>query len=84
VKARPRLPRENPGRGKPTGGAGERRAKPPLHHKALSEGLKPRNRGLSGRPGASAAGNAARCNGMWVLPGWKRSGYLLKGETSEG
>jgi hypothetical protein len=47
--------RDHPGRVKPKGGASDCRLKNPCGHKALLEGLKPRNRGLLGRSDASAA-----------------------------
>jgi hypothetical protein len=56
AKSQPRHSPERPGRVKPRGGSGEGLAKHLPCHKGLSEGSKPRNRGPSGRPGASAAG----------------------------
>jgi hypothetical protein len=52
--SRPSL--ENPGRAKPKGGTSGQRAKHLLDRQGLSGGSRPRNRGLSGRPGATVAG----------------------------
>jgi hypothetical protein len=56
AKSRLRLSPENPRRAKPKGGSCGHRAKPLFGRQGLLEGSKPRNRALSGRPGASAAG----------------------------
>jgi hypothetical protein len=55
VKARARLSRVGPRRVKPKGAAGGRCANHTDGRKGLSRGSKPRNRGLPGRPAASAA-----------------------------
>jgi hypothetical protein len=55
AKPRSRLSRENPRRVKPKGAASGWRAKHTSGRQGLSKGSKPRNRGLSGRPAASAA-----------------------------
>jgi hypothetical protein len=56
AKSQPRLSPENPRRGKPRGGSSGQQAKHLSGRQEFSEGLKPRNRGLSGRPGATVAG----------------------------
>jgi hypothetical protein len=56
AKSRSRLSPENPRRAKPKGGSSGQQAKPLSGRQELWEGSKPRNRGLSGRPGASVAG----------------------------
>jgi len=56
AKSWPRPSPANPGRVKPKGGSGDRWTKHPRDLKGLREGTKPRNRGSSGRLGASAAG----------------------------
>jgi hypothetical protein len=59
---------EIPGRANPKGAFGGGGAKPIVGRPELPAGTKPRNRGLSGRSGASALGNNGRWNGRWVLP----------------
>jgi len=55
-KLQPRSLPECPRRVKPMGGSSGRRIKPSHGRQGLSEGSKPGNRGLLGRPIASAAG----------------------------
>jgi len=69
VKARARLLRKALEGVKPKGASGSQRLNPASGCKGLSQGSKPRNRGLSGRPVVSPAGATDRQNGMWVLPG---------------
>jgi hypothetical protein len=59
AKSWPRLPRADPGRGKPMGASSGRGAKHVCGRQGLRQGSKPRNRGLSGRPNASASGTTA-------------------------
>jgi len=69
-KLPPRFLPECPRRVKPMGGSSGRRAKPPNGHQGLSEGSKPRNRDLLGRPTASAAGTTMGgtvCGFIWVV-----------------
>jgi hypothetical protein len=56
AKSQSRPSPENPRRVKPKGVASSRRTKPSCDCQGLPKGSKPRSRGLSGRPGASAAG----------------------------
>jgi hypothetical protein len=58
---------ENPGRAKPKGGSSVQQAKPLSDRQGLSGGSIPRNRGPSGRSGASAAG---------ALRGWTVCGLI--------
>jgi len=73
-----------PGRVKPTGATSGRRTKHTSDRQGLLEGSKPRNRSSSSRPLHFGARVYRRVNGMWVLPSWKRPGYLSRGEGSEG
>ena len=88
VKARVRLSLEDPEREKPKGAAGDRRAKHPLDREGLLEGSKPRNRGLLGRPIASAAGATAGktvcgCVGCGNVSDTFREEKAPKGESHE-
>jgi len=56
VKTRARFPKASPGRLKPKGVSSGWRTKTPSGRQGLSEGRNPRNRGLLGRPSASAMG----------------------------
>ena len=56
AKSRTRSSPEYPRRAKPKGVSGAWRTKPPTGHKGLSRGSNPGNRGLLGRPNATAAG----------------------------
>jgi len=56
VKARARFPKASPGRLKPKGVSSGWRIKTLPERQGLSEGRNPRNRGLLGRPSASAMG----------------------------
>jgi hypothetical protein len=84
VKVRSRLSREYPGRGKPREGTSSHRVKRPADCQGLPEGLKPSNRPLSGRPGASAAGIPLGGNGRWVHPGGNALETFRKGKPSKG
>jgi len=74
----------NPGRVKPKGATSGWRIKHTSERQGLSEGSKPRNRGLSSRPLHLGARVYRRVNGTWVLLSRKRPGYLSRGEGSEG
>jgi hypothetical protein len=84
VKARSRLSRENPGREKPKEGTSSYRVNHPLGCQGLPGGSKPRNRPLSGRPGASAAGIPLGGNGRWAHPGGNVAETYRKGKPSKG
>jgi hypothetical protein len=75
---------ENPGRVKPKGATSGWRTKHTADRQELLEGSKRRERGSPSRPLHFGARVYRRVNGMWVLPGWKRFGYLSRGESSEG
>jgi hypothetical protein len=59
AESRPRPSSASPRRAKPKGASGGWRANHTPATKGLSEGSKPRNRGLSGRPAARAVGRTA-------------------------
>jgi len=83
AKSEPRRPLAGPGRVNPRGASGTRRAKHTFGREGLRQGAKPRNRGPSDRPVASAAGTKAGetvCGRSPVVT----SGYLAGGESSEG
>jgi hypothetical protein len=83
AKFRSRPSPENPRRVKPKGVASSRRTKPSSGCQGLPKGAKPRNRGLSGRPGASAAGiPLGRMVGGFIRS--QNPGYLSEGGNSEG
>jgi len=78
----------SPGRPKPKGASSGRRINLPSRRQELSEGSRPRNRGLSGRPVASAAGTPAgeTVSGSIraaIPPGTFREVKAPKGESHE-
>jgi hypothetical protein len=77
---------KNPRRAKPKGASSRRRAKHTSGCQGLSEGSKPRNRGLSSRPVGSPAGATAGetvrgCIRRGNAPGTFREGNAPKGES---
>jgi len=59
AKSRTRFSRANPNRANPKGAASGSRANPAVGRQELSKGLKPRSRGLPGRPAATATRRTA-------------------------
>jgi hypothetical protein len=71
VKAWSRSALYDPRGAKPKGASGDVRAKRAVRRKGLLKGLKPRNRGSSGRP-LLRRGNTDGVNGTWVQPSGNR------------
>jgi len=74
----------HPGRAKPKGASGGRRAKHTLGREGLSGGPKPRNRGPSGRPDVLGRRGIPLGETVSGLARAETHGNLPRGESSEG
>jgi hypothetical protein len=84
VKARARFSPVDPRRAKPKGASSGRRVNPLLGRQGLSEGLKPGNRALLGRPNAFGRRDNRQVKRYAGSSVGESLGYLSRGESSEG